>query len=89
MKNLEKIELVAKGIANKRRIAILFLLVREPKLDLELIAGRLNFGYKSTAEHLRKMHLAGLIEKEYEGSYVLHATTNRGKKIAAFLLKLS
>lgn len=89
MRSVYKIEMVAKGVANRHRVTILFLLAKNGELDLEMISERLEVGYKTTSEHLRKMHLAGLISKEYEGNYVLHSLTSRGKKLSIFFSKLT
>ncbi len=89
MRSVHKIEIVAKGVANRHRVTILFLLAKNDELDLAMISERLEVGYKTTSEHLRKMYLAGLISKEYEGNYVLHSLTSRGKKLSMFLSKLT
>ena len=79
---------MAKGVANGHRVAMLFLLYRQPGIDLDMISHRLEIGYKNAAEHTRKMLHGGLIKKEYEGSHVLHWLTPRGKRLASFLARL-
>jgi len=88
MRTAEKLELITKGFANKRRIAILHMLSKNPDLDVESISEKLDLGYKATSEHLRKMYIAELITKEYEGYYTLHKLTPRGKQITSFLNRL-
>lgn len=88
MRNIEKIELIVKGFASKRRIAILNLLRKQPALDVETISERLDLGYKAVSEHLRKLHIAELIEKEADGYYILHTLTPRGKQVVNFLARL-
>ena len=88
MKTATTLERITKGIASKHRLSILSLLVRQKNLDVDVISQRLSLGYKTTAEHLRKMFIAGLITKEYEGNYVLHSLTPLGKKVAVFLQRL-
>lgn len=88
MRSVRKLEVITKGVASRHRIAILFLLAKNSNSDLEMISERLEVSYKTTSEHLRKMHLAGLISKEYEGNYVLHSLTSRGKKLSIFFSKL-
>lgn len=88
MKNSKKLERIMKGAASAHRINILSLLARQKDLDVDIISQRLSLGYKTTAEHLRKLHFAGLITKEHDGSYVLHSLTPLGKKVVAFLQRM-
>ncbi len=88
MRNIEKLELITKGFASKRRIAILNLLSKQPGLDVEAVSERLDLGYKAVSEHLRKLHIAELIEKEEDGYYILHTLTPRGKQVVNFLSRL-
>ena len=88
MKKLETLETITKGFASKRRIAILSYLVRYPGSDLEQIANAIDLGYVATGEHIRKMHVAGLVEKEGSGYFVLHTLTQRGKRALSFLRQL-
>ncbi len=88
MQNVIKLEHITKGFANRRRVAILQLLARNPDLDVDLISTRLNVGYTSIAAHLQKMHVAGIISKQTDGYFVLHRLTPRGKQIYAFLNRL-
>lgn len=88
VRDIQFLEDVVKGFANKRRITILRLLARQPNLDVELISERLKISYTSTAAHLQKMHDAGLIDKEEDGYFVIHRLTARGKKVYLFLCRL-
>ncbi|PCH91937.1 hypothetical protein COB18_02435 [Candidatus Kaiserbacteria bacterium] len=88
MKRAETLEIITKGFANKRRIAILILLGKQPDMDVELLSEKLDLGYKSVSEHLRKMYMADLITKEYDGYFVIHRLTPLGKKTLSFLSKL-
>ncbi|MDP2649970.1 MAG: ArsR family transcriptional regulator [bacterium] len=88
MKNFETLERITKGFASKRRVAMLTLLEKQHNLDTEVIAERVDLGYKTTAEHLRKMHLAGLITKKEDGYFVLHKLTPRGRQVLSFLRRL-
>jgi DNA-binding transcriptional ArsR family regulator len=89
MRSPQKLETVMKGVSNKHRVAILLLLNKQPNMDLEMIGNRLEIGYKNAAEHVRKMLHAGLVDKEYEGNYVLHSLTPRGKRMVLFLSKIT
>ena len=88
MKTNEALEIIVKGAANKRRIHVLKLLARQPDLLLERIAIDLKAGYKSTAEHIRRMAQAGLVDKKYKEGILTHHLTERGKVFLNFLRKL-
>lgn len=83
--DLKVLERVVKGFANHRRIQMLRLLRVEAELSLIDLCRRARTGLKSGAEHLRRAHLGGLIEKRYEGRYVLHKITPLGLEVLAFL----
>jgi DNA-binding transcriptional ArsR family regulator len=85
---LLKLERMVKGFANHRRIQILELLAKEPELSLQEIAERLKIEMKTASEHLRRLAVAGLVMKRYEGREVRHANTARGNKVLEFLPKL-
>ena len=89
IRNIELIEEIIKGFANKHRIAILHILARYPDLDVEHISEKLKVSYTSTAAHLQKMHSAGIIAKEEDGYFVLHKLTPRGKQVFSFLRRLN
>ena len=84
-RNLERI---IKGFANHRRLQILELLKTEPELSVDQISERLKVGYENTSDHLRKMAIAGLILKRYEGNTVRHKLTPRAESILVFCKKL-
>ena len=90
MSNLEprKVEQVVKGFANHRRIQLLLLLKREPELSVNDISDKLIVNFRTASDHIRKMTNAGLIMKRHSGVEVLHALTDRGKKVLDFLSKL-
>ena len=83
------LETIVKGFASQKRIAILDLIENNPDLDVDGISYSLGFGYKSVSQHLNKMLTADLITKEYEGTYVLHRITPRGRQVVAFLRRLT
>ena len=75
---------IFKGVANHWRIAIIFLLAKKPELSVSEISEMLKVDIKTLSEHLRKLLLAGLIMKRYEGNFVRHALTARGRSILKF-----
>lgn len=88
MKKVESLEVITKGFASKRRIAILRLLEKQPDVDVEHIAERIELGYQATAKHLHKLWRAELIDKYEDGYFVLHRITPRGKQVLNFLRRL-
>lgn len=74
-----------KGFANHRRLEILDLLSRDPELSVIDISERLKVNFKTISEHIRRMAIAGLVMKRYEGAAVRHKLTPRGFLILKFL----
>ena len=83
--NWRKIERVVKGAANHRRLSIMDLLEKEPELSLDEIASAFKINFKTASEHVRRLALAGLVLKRYEGNFVRHKLTSRGRSILKFL----
>ena len=80
-----KMERVVKGAANHRRLQILDLLQKKPELSVDEIATSLNVNFKTVSDHVRRMAIAGLLMKRYEGNFVRHKLTPRGISILKFL----
>mgnify|MGYP003394038222 CR=1 FL=1 len=85
VKTSKQIERHVKGIANHRRIDILFLVATNEGITVEAIADRLQCNIKTTSEHTRRLAQAGLIEKKYKGRTVCHSLSPYGKIFRAFL----
>lgn len=88
MKKPRQLERVVKGFSNHRRIEILQLLGKIPELSVSDITEILRINYKTAAEHIRRLAIAGLVMKRHEGSSVRHALTFVGKSILKFLRTL-
>lgn len=86
--NYRKIERVVKGFANHRRIQILDLLREEPELSVDDIAEKLHIGYENASDHIRKLAIAGLVMKRYQGTSVRHKLTPSAESILVFCKKL-
>ena len=86
--NIQRLERIVKGFANRRRLEVLALLEKEPGLSVDEIAGRLRMGYINASDHLRKMALAGLLVKRSDGRSVRHHLTPRAIGILSFCKKL-
>jgi len=85
IKNTKELERHFKGIANHRRIEILFLIGRSKGVSLEEISEALNCNFKTTSEHTRRLEQAGLINKRYQGRRVIHSLSNYGRAIYRFI----
>lgn len=81
-------EKIVKGFSNHRRIMMMELLQERTELTLDAISQELKINLKTASEHLRRLALADLVEKRYQGRYVLHQLTPRAKNILTFLRKL-
>ena len=84
----KQIEKIAKGFANHHRVEILQLLEDKPELSLLEVSDKLKMNFKTASEHIRKLALANLIMKRYEGAAVRHALTENGKLILKFFRTL-
>ncbi len=74
-----------KGMANHYRIEILLAIARHPGITLEEIIETLKANEKTVGEHTRRLSLAGLVNKKYQGKFVVHELSPYGKIFADFL----
>lgn len=88
-KTAKQIERHIKGIANHRRIEILFLIADNDEITLEEISDKLSCNFKTISEHTRRLVLAGLVNKKYRGRSVLHSLTPYGVILYKFILSFS
>jgi DNA-binding transcriptional ArsR family regulator len=85
MKTDRELERIIKGFANHRRLQILQLLGKAPELSVDQISTTLGVNFKTASEHIRRLAIAGLVLKRYEGSTVHHKLTPRAVFILKFL----
>ncbi|HLD86176.1 MAG TPA: ArsR family transcriptional regulator [Patescibacteria group bacterium] len=88
MQSYRSLERLVRGFSNHRRIEILFLLERGGAATVFGAAGRLKINFRTASEHLRRLHLAGLVQKRSRGAAVEHTITDRGRIILKFLRTL-
>ena len=81
----KRLERVVKGFANHQRIEILELLAACPELSVGEISGKLQIEIRTASEHLRRLSIAGLIMKRYEGREVRNALTDQARASLLFL----
>ena len=64
------------------------LLENEPELSVEEISRKLKIHYKTAAEHIRRLAIAGLVLKRNHYKSVRHKLTDRAHLILKFLRTL-
>ncbi len=84
-KSARQLERIFKGVANHRRIEILFAIKNEPGLTLFSISEQLDCNLKTIAEHVRRLVIAGLVNKNRLNNNTLHELSPYGKKIVKIL----
>lgn len=85
MKNSKQIERHIKGIANHRRIDILFLISQSKGISMDNIAKVLDCNFKTVSVHTLKLVSAGLVDKNYNGRFILHSISPYGKFFLKFI----
>ncbi len=88
MKNTRQLERIVRGFSNYRRIQMLGLLQKSPKLSVIEIAYRLDMNFKTASEHLRRLFTVGFVSKRTIGREVVHSLTKYGKNVLTFLRTL-
>ena len=88
-KSTRQLERHFKGIANHHRLDILLLIASQPKINLDAIVKELKGNVKTIAEHTRRLHIAGLINKKYQGHSVEHTLSPYGEIVYKFIKSFS
>lgn len=88
MKNYRTLERLVRGFANHRRIEILELLKKEPELSVDDVTEALKINYKTAADHLRRLTIAGLLLKRSDSVSIRHKLTTRAENVLKFLRTL-
>lgn len=84
MKNAKQLERIFKGAANHTRIEILFLVDKNKELSLIDISEKLKKNFKTLSEHTHRLVKAGLLNKRYRSTTVLHSLSPYGEKVVKF-----
>lgn len=88
-KTAKQLERHCKGVANHRRIDILFLIARHKGITVDEIADYLKCNLKTISEHTRRLAQAGLVNKKYQGRSVIHTLSPYGDIFYQFLKTFS
>lgn len=87
-KNYRTLERLVRGFANHRRIQLMEVLKETPEMSVDEIAKLLNINYKTAADHLRRLAIAGLVLKKSDSVSIRHKLTARAEYILKFLRTL-
>lgn len=87
-KSYRELERMVRGFANHRRIQILEMLQKKPEMSVDEIATFLDINYKTVADHVRRLAIAGLVLKRNQDVSVRHRNTGRAEHILKFLRTL-
>ena len=74
-----------KGVANHRRIEILFVVADNDGITLDSICEILDCNIKTLSEHTKKLVQSGLINKYRRGRGVGHSLSPYGKRFLRFI----
>ncbi|EKE19585.1 MAG: hypothetical protein ACD_8C00136G0006 [uncultured bacterium] len=88
-KTPRQIERHVKGVANYRRIEILFVIANNEGITLDGISHAVKGNVKTISEHAKKMSQSGLIRKYRQGRGVIHCLSPYGKTMHKFLKAFS
>ena len=87
-KSYRELERMVRGFANHRRIQILEILKKKPEMSVDEIATFLDISYKTVADHVRRLAIAGLVLKRNQDVSVRHRLTDRAEFVLKFLRTL-
>ena len=88
MRKSKQLEKLVRGFSNHRRIEIIDLLARTPELSVVEISDILKINYKTGADHIRRLTIAGIVGKRNDITSVRHALTEEGRHVLKFLRTL-
>jgi predicted transcriptional regulator len=88
-KTPQQIERHVKGVANYRRIEILFVIANNNAITLDGISHAVKGNVKTISEHTKKLSQSGLIRKYRKGRGIIHCLSPYGKIMHKFLKSFS
>lgn len=84
-KTPKQMERHLKGVANHRRIEIMFIIADNEEISLDGICETLDANIKTISEHTKKLVQSGLINKSRHGRGVGHSLSPYGKRFLKFI----
>ena len=88
LKQLEAIEKLFRALANGRRLQIVRLLAKRPYSVAEL-SQKLKLSYKATHQHVYRLFMVELLDKERDGLLVQYSIENNLSNVAERLLQVA
>lgn len=85
---MRKLERTMKGLANRRRLAIVKLLMRERELAVGDIAAAIRLSVKSTSKHLGILTHVGAIERDQKSKFMYYRLSADPDAILARFLSI-
>lgn len=77
-KTAKQMERHLKGLSNHHRIEILLFLDEHNLATLEVITSNIDGNPKTLSEHVRRLNLAGLVNKKSKGKFIVHTFSPYG-----------
>jgi len=78
-KSPKQLERYFKGVANHRRIEILFLIADNKGITVDNISQKTKCNFKTISDHIIRLTQAGLIRKSNRGNRVVHELSPYGQ----------
>ncbi|KKW06097.1 MAG: hypothetical protein UY41_C0034G0001, partial [Candidatus Moranbacteria bacterium GW2011_GWE1_49_15] len=88
-KSAKQMERHLKGVANHRRIEILFLIAEKKGISVDSVSAILKCNLKTISAHILRLEQAGLVRKRNMGRLVVHELSPYGQAIQKFLKTFS
>ncbi len=88
MKNVVQVERILKALANRRRIAIVYYLSKNPGAKVGNIAAEIKLSFKSTSRHLSVLLSANIVEREQVSLEMHYTLVNPPHQILKNLLSI-
>lgn len=85
---MRKLERTLKGLANRRRLAIVKLLMSEQELAMSDIAAAIRLSEKSTSKHLRILTHIGALEHDQKSRFMFYRIASGPDALLARLLAI-
>jgi DNA-binding transcriptional ArsR family regulator len=86
--DLKELERVHKGLANRRRIAILKHLKAHPGSSVGQLAEAIALSFKSTSKHMAVLAAAGLVDREQVSLAMLYRIARQVPQTATALVEV-
>lgn len=83
---MKQLERILKGLANRRRLAIIKLLARSQELPVASIADHIRLSFTSTSKHLSLLYHLDVVERRQESITVYYRLSGSLPSVVKLLL---